>query len=134
MKRRTVTRTLTSAEVLALGTSPVTLVLGVPDRIIWPLKALVTVGGTVAYEKAGYLWISPYAEWTADDLGLYDKGMGYLLPPGKTAELWPASADWESAADTDELAGFPLLVGVTEGDPTAGDGAITLTVLYGLAP
>lgn len=125
---KAVVRELTSAEILDLFDTPITLVAGVAGKIYCPLSAAVAYNfGTTEYAFAGAgLFIGiPGGVLEALTLDVsvilvasVDR-FGYLGAPAQ-----------QLGEETANLAGQPMKCWLDTADPTLGDGTLQLTVLY----
>jgi hypothetical protein len=123
---KTVTRTLTSAEIKALYTTPITLVAGVADTVYafvgaW---AVFRAGATAYSTNGGNLRIGSSIS--------YDSGLASssFIDQAVDQFLFWSPITNPSALNLSAAAGDPLSVNLDTANPTLGDGTIDLTVLY----
>lgn len=125
-----VTRTLTSAEILALNSTPVTLIAGVAGKVYIPTLATFRLHFlNTDYSSSGNISIGDPA------------GIGGLLSKGSSAVI-NRSFDWFSAtagafgapldtdADLTSFDGVGLQIFNDTADPIDGDGTLDVTVIY----
>lgn len=116
--------TLTSAQVLALNTTPITLV---PAQWAWKYINVLSIVGTVDYNSVAY------ATNTTLEFR-YTDGSGTKVTADVTT-LLTATADtaigvkWIEAA-TALTANAPVIVRVATGNPATGDSPIKFKVIY----
>lgn len=117
--------TLTSTQVLALHTTPVTVVGGQPGQALIPLWSVWDyVAGTTAYTDGGgniQLFTPVAATWVAfASAGFWDQATSQ----GKSEVS--SAAGFAIAS----ISGAALRVQQATANPTLGNGTVTVTVLY----
>ena len=124
------TVTLSSAQILALGTTPITIVPAVNGQIIVPLYVASRLHfGTVAYTEAGQPRLFVGATIGAAGWGSIIGGMLNLTATADSA-LYVGTGQLEADSETlARLTNVPLSVDET-GAVTDGDGTVDVTTLY----
>lgn len=124
--------TLTSAQIKSLAASPVTLVAGIPNAIIKPITAVLTMeyGGSNVFTEAGQsvgLFYNNAAGLIATDL---TAGTGFI---DAAASSYLALKDGGVAGLKAAAAGLPLVIsqnGAEWAGNAAGDNTLVVRVFY----
>lgn len=120
------TATLSNAEVLALGTTPITVVTGIPGKILIPREVVLTMtNGTINFTTNTTVLIGSSS--TISDTHYSGAGSLPLVAFPKSV-LFPALT--VSGQITSIVEGDGLSIKVKTGNPAAGDGGLTVKVFY----
>lgn len=118
---------LTSAQVLALNGTPVSLLTGVPDKIIIPRLLLLSLSGATAnYTTNVNVLIGPLS--TVDDT--HYTMIGSLPQMGVSSVAYPGFL--QDGQITAVAEGEDLAITVKTGNPAVGDGDVAWKLLYEL--
>jgi hypothetical protein len=131
---RQVTVTLSSADILALNTTPITLVAGVPGNVVVPivLYGVMTPGATL-YTFAAAFRVFNGATFGTSGFGASTPALVLALTaavPTQSVQLSPFADSGEASALN---AGQPLRLDVN-GAATLGNGTGAVTTVYTLVP
>jgi len=126
---RAVRVTVTSAQILALFTTPVELVpTPGPDRVVIGLDAVILLrAGVVPYTDGGGLLVVGHGqaaikEVTLTSAGFWDSAMDALAHAAfETAINWGVVSDLEDK---------PLVISNDTANPTLGTGTLEVTIFY----
>lgn len=134
------TKTLTSADILALGTTPIELVAGVPGKIIWPISFVAKyLAGATPYTDHGaniYMtWNDPSGPGAAIGTplsmlgaGFWDQATDQVQGQGYT------SINAGTSGPLAEVEGQDFYIGLaSNAPPTNGDGTLFIAMPYYLA-
>ena len=127
-----VTRILTSADILQLNSVPFELVAGITGKVLWVVGAFFAYHFvTTPYTIDDLLLINP-ASWivVATNAGT---GAGFLArtSDGIAAMVqYGTGVGYDGGVSTSSYSGLPLTLKSGSFDPTDGDGTLDVTVLY----
>lgn len=122
-----VTRTITSAEILALNSTPVELVAAQVGKVLWPISAVfVFHPGATPYDVP-----ADTLNVTTNNRGPGLRTADTLLTEVTERFVFMGGGDGTSyVVSLSSVSGKSLIVDDGGGDPTTGDGTLTVTVLY----
>lgn len=128
-----VTVPISSAQILDIKNTPVTIVAGVAGNAIMPVLVLFAyiAGGTPYTDGGGFLTIATGAvggiqDWfSITTAGWWDQAASQIFTPGAAPSSSGATASY---------AGVDLVLGQDTAAPTLGNGTLKVTVAYFLAP
>jgi len=125
---RNVVLTLTSGDILALNTTPITIVPAIPNCIVEPLSFFWRINfNTTAYDTTGISKIDlMYDLSSAAVVYFEDTNIGCLGSAITASYVFPRFAN----TDAKKVAANKPLVLTADADPTLGDSSVTVEVLY----
>lgn len=125
---RNVVLTLTPGDILAMNTTPITIVPAIPNCIIEPLSFFWKINfNTVAYDVTGISLIDlVYDPSTAAVVFFEDTTISCLSSITTATYVFPKYANTGAV----KLAANKPLVLTADADPTLGDSSVTVEVLY----
>lgn len=130
-----VTVHLTTAQTLNLFSAPIVLVPGAVGDAYVPRKVTVRLNfGTVAFDQNGLLFVG-CPTWTQNQsIGLADSGLALASAADSISALLSPPDNGATPTPTAALSGAALVLGLTNADPTTGDGDLDVTVEYDVIP